>query len=63
MADSFVKKLMEIAANAKPLPDWHPAVRTQCTCGHSWLFHWLAEPHKCNDCKTCPGYVPSGGES
>jgi hypothetical protein len=47
-----------IVEPARPLHEW-PAVRTQCTCGHSWLFHWLAEPHKCNDCETCPGYVPA----
>ncbi len=46
--------------------NWSPEVKTNCVCGHSWIYHWLAAPHKCNDCVACNGYevrkVPLGIE-
>jgi len=55
--DELLRKLQKVAANTPETPDWHPSVKGMCVCGHSWLFHWLKDPHKCNDCKTCKGYT------
>lgn len=40
--------------------NWSPEVKTTCVCGHSWIYHWLSEPHACNECKACYGYRPAG---
>lgn len=54
----FWKKLWELVERTPEIPDWEPEVRGDCVCGHSWLFHWLRAPHRCNDCKECLGYTP-----
>jgi hypothetical protein len=52
IADKAREKGVELA------PDWVPAAKTECTCGHSWLYHQLTEPHVCNECKARLGYEP-----
>jgi hypothetical protein len=54
----LIYRIIERGADAPLLPDWEPDVKGNCTCEHSWLFHQLAEPHVCNECKTCNGYAP-----
>jgi hypothetical protein len=57
----IIAKLLNDAFNTPELPDWYPEKRGTCACGHSWMFHWLDAPHKCNDCaregRECAGYV------
>jgi hypothetical protein len=55
--EGLLDVILSGAAAYVPEPDWEPEARGTCTCGHSWLFHWLQAPHKCNDCPGCTGYV------
>lgn len=56
--DDLLKRFLDLIKDVDELPDWEPPIKTDCMCGHSWLFHWLKVPHKCNNCDECTGYEP-----
>ncbi len=56
--ETYLRLFLRLADMAKiyvPPPDW-TGPRRDCACGHSWRFHWLQDPHGCNDCKECKGF-------